>query len=220
MVYLRVPDALKQALAVRARERSLNLTAAVVALLERGLMRAPRRAHAPGKLSSRRPPAELERTRARLPEAEAALAWPESGSSYTRASGVAERARGELAVLSPVRKPVRGCDLLVRGHCPNCAGRSRPCCSRVHRPAPPIETPTWRCSVRSAASSAWHWQAPAAARLRGPVAENESARHAPPRPNSAPAHLSQIAGSATPGFRPGRLRPPRETIRPPSNGPV
>jgi hypothetical protein len=36
-LFVRVPDALKQALVARARERGLSLTAALGALLERGL---------------------------------------------------------------------------------------------------------------------------------------------------------------------------------------
>src|SRR6266702_4228636 len=37
VIYARVPDSLKQALASRAHERELNLTATVVELLEQGL---------------------------------------------------------------------------------------------------------------------------------------------------------------------------------------
>jgi hypothetical protein len=123
VVYLRVPDALKQALAVRARERGLSLTAAVVALLERGLdASADERARErEGELAASA--AELEGTRARLAEAEAALALAREREQITASSfsALAERARGELAVCPQCRKPVCGSDLLVSGHCPNCA---------------------------------------------------------------------------------------------------
>jgi hypothetical protein len=122
VVYLRVPDALKQALEVRARERGLSLTAAVVALLERGLdASADERARErEGELAASA--AELERTQARLVEIEAALALAREREQLTASSfrALAERARGRLAVCPQCRKPLRGSDLLVSGHCPNC----------------------------------------------------------------------------------------------------
>ena len=65
---------------------------------------------------------ELERTRARLAEAELRLqAAKEREEMIARThSALAERARGELAVCPQCRKPLRGSDLFVSGHCPNC----------------------------------------------------------------------------------------------------
>lgn len=123
VVYARVPDSLKLALAVRARERGLSLTAAVVALLEQGLdASADERARErEGELAASA--AELERTRARLAEAEATLALAREREQLTASSfwALAERARGELASCPQCQKPLRGYDLLVSGHCPNCA---------------------------------------------------------------------------------------------------
>lgn len=47
---------------------------------------------------------------------------PGNGSRWTAASfrTLAERARGELASCPQCRKPLRGSDLLVSGHCPGC----------------------------------------------------------------------------------------------------
>jgi len=122
VVYARVPDSLKQALAVRARERGLSLTAAVVALLERGLdaTEDERAREREGELAASA--GELERTRARLAEAQATLALAREREQLTASSfrALAERARGELASCPQCGKPVRGSDLLVSGHCPQC----------------------------------------------------------------------------------------------------
>ena len=123
VVYARVPDSLKQALAARAREGGLSLTAALVALLERGLdaSEEERAREREGELAASA--AELERTRARLAEAEAALALARERERITATSfrALAERARGELASCPQCQKPLRGSDLLVGGHCPQCA---------------------------------------------------------------------------------------------------
>jgi hypothetical protein len=122
VVYARVPDALKQALAARARERGLSLTAALVALLERSLdaSEEERAREREGELAASA--AELERTRARLAEAEAALALAREREQLTASTyrALAERARGELASCPQCRKPLRGYDLLVSGHCASC----------------------------------------------------------------------------------------------------
>jgi len=68
-VYARVPDSLKHALAARARERGLSLTAAVVALLGGAWMRPRTSAHASGNVSSRRPPASWSEREPGLPTA-------------------------------------------------------------------------------------------------------------------------------------------------------
>jgi hypothetical protein len=123
VVYARVPDSLKQALATRATERGLSLTAAAVALLEQGLdaSEEERARKREGELEACA--AELERTRARLAEAEAALTLAREREQLTATSfrAFAERARGELASCPQCRTPLRGSDLLVRGHCPSCA---------------------------------------------------------------------------------------------------
>jgi len=122
VVYARVPDALKQALAARAREGGLSLTATLVALLERGLdgSEEERAREREGELAASA--AELERTRARLAESEAALALAREREQITASTfrALAERARGELASCPQCRKPLRGSDLLVSGHCPGC----------------------------------------------------------------------------------------------------
>ena len=123
VVYLRVPDSLKQALAARARERDLSLTAAVVALLERGLdvSEEERAREREGELAASA--SELERTRARLAEAELRLQAAREREQITASSfrALAERARGELASCPQCQKPLRGYDLFVSGHCPQCA---------------------------------------------------------------------------------------------------
>ena len=123
VVYARVPDALKQALAARARERGLSLTAAVVALLERGLDASEEERAREREAELAASASELERTRARLAEAEAALALAREREQITATSfrALAERARGELASCPQCRKSLRGSDLLVSGHCPQCA---------------------------------------------------------------------------------------------------
>ena len=123
VVYLRVPDSLKQALAARARERDLSLTAAVVALLERGLDTSEEERAGEREAELAASARELEQTRARLAEAEAALALAREREQITATSfrALAERARGELASCPQCRKSLRGSDLLVSGHCPQCA---------------------------------------------------------------------------------------------------
>jgi hypothetical protein len=121
VLYTRLPDALKQALAAHARERGLSLTAAAVALLERGLDASEGEREREGELAAS--VSELERTRARLVETEAALALAREREQVTAASfrALSERARGVLASCPQCQKPLRGSDLLVSGHCPQCA---------------------------------------------------------------------------------------------------
>jgi hypothetical protein len=120
--YARVPDSLKQALAARARERSLSLTAAVVELLERGLEATEDERSSEREAALAASASELERTRALLAEAEAGLEVAREREQITAAtvSALAERARHELASCPQCRQPLRGYDLLVSGHCPNC----------------------------------------------------------------------------------------------------
>jgi DNA repair exonuclease SbcCD ATPase subunit len=122
VVYARVPDTLKQALEARARERGLSQTATVVELLEQGLQASDdQRSEALGReLASST--GQLERTRARLTQAEARLEAAQQREEALSRSlrALAERARHELASCPQCRKPLRGLDLLVTGHCPNC----------------------------------------------------------------------------------------------------
>ena len=123
VVHARVPDSLKQALAARARERGLSLTAALVVLLERGLDASEDERARERERELAASASELERTRARLAEAEAALALARGREQITASSlrALAERARGEVASCLQCGQSLRGYDLLVSGHCPQCA---------------------------------------------------------------------------------------------------
>jgi plasmid stability protein len=123
VIYARVPDSLKQALAVRAGERGLSLTAAAVALLERGLDRSEEERAGEREAELAASASELERTRARLAEAESTLALAREREQMTASTfrALAERARGELASCLQCSHPLRGSDFLVSGHCPQCA---------------------------------------------------------------------------------------------------
>ena len=123
VIYARVPDSLKQALEAHASARGLTLTRAVVELLEHGLEAIADEqsiAELKGKLAVLT--GELAQTRGRLKEAELRLqAARERDQTTARTYGaLAERTRQELASCPKCRKPVRGSDLLVSGHCPNC----------------------------------------------------------------------------------------------------
>jgi hypothetical protein len=122
VLYARVPDALKQALAACAHERGLSLTAAAVALLEQGLDASADTRAREREAELAASAGELEQTRARLAEAETALALAKEREEITASTSgaLAERAFGELASCPQCRKPLRGYDLLVSGHCPGC----------------------------------------------------------------------------------------------------
>lgn len=123
VLYARVPDPLKQALQAHAGERGLTLTHAVVELVERGL-RAIADEQSVSELEARLAAArgELEQTRARLREAELGVRAAGEREQLTARthSALARRARQTLGSCPQCRKPVRGCDLLVAGRCPNC----------------------------------------------------------------------------------------------------
>ena len=109
VVYTRVPEALKQALQARARERGLSLNAAVCELVERGLeASADERAGEGLERALAACAGELEQERARLAEAdlrlEAAREREEARARIERA--LAERARHELASCPQCREPV------------------------------------------------------------------------------------------------------------------
>jgi hypothetical protein len=122
VVYARVPDPLKQALAARARERGLSLTAAVVALLERGLDASEEERAGERERELAASARELEQTRAQLAEAELRLQAAQEREELIARTyrALAERARHELALCPQCGKPLRGSDLLVSGHCPHC----------------------------------------------------------------------------------------------------
>jgi hypothetical protein len=65
---------------------------------------------------------ELAKTRARLKQAELGLQAAREREQTTARTytAFAERARHELASCPGCRKPLRGSDLLVSGHCPHC----------------------------------------------------------------------------------------------------
>jgi hypothetical protein len=122
VVYARVPDSLKLALEARARERGLTLTGVVVELLERGL-------EATGDEGSRELERELVASANELERARGRLAEPEAGLEVAREREeinartlrvFAERARHKFASCPYCLRPLRGYDLLVVGHCPNC----------------------------------------------------------------------------------------------------
>jgi rubrerythrin len=123
VIYARVPDSLKQALHAHAGERGLTLTTAVVELVERGL-EAIADEQSVTELDAKLAAAsrELERTRGRLQEAELGLQTARERERLTARtySALAERARQQLGSCPQCRAPVRGCDLLVAGRCPNC----------------------------------------------------------------------------------------------------
>jgi hypothetical protein len=122
VVYARVPDSLKQALETHRSARGLTLTRAVVELLDHGLEAiADERSIAELERKLADCTSEIEQMRARLKQAELRLQAAREreqliASTYT---ALAARARHKLAVCPRCRKPVRGRDLLVSGHCPN-----------------------------------------------------------------------------------------------------
>jgi plasmid stability protein len=121
VVYARVPDALKQTLATRARERGLSQTATVVELLEQGLQASDER---PEGLERELAAStgQLEQTRARLAQAEAKLeATSQQQQTFTQTlAALAERTRHQLATCPQCQTALSGYDLLVSGHCPTC----------------------------------------------------------------------------------------------------
>jgi hypothetical protein len=212
VVYTRVPEALKQAVQARARERGLSLNAAVCELVERGLQaRADKRASEGRERALAACASELEQERARLAEAELRLeAAREREQGRARIErALAERARHELASCPQCRERVRGTDLLVSGHCPKC-GRAL---TAMLGPRPQLGAPDpdeyLAFSAHSAPSSAWRWPAPARTRTKQPATTPRSARerdgdhgHAarPPRASRQFARrprVSRTAGTTT-----------------------
>lgn len=123
VLYTRVPEALKQALADHAASRRLSQTRAVVELLEQGL----------GASECERSLAELEGELARfqgeresacmqLRELELELQAAREREQLTAGTfaALAARVRQELARCPGCKKPVRGSDLLISGRCPHC----------------------------------------------------------------------------------------------------
>lgn len=141
VVYARVPRPLKEAVRDHASGRSLSLTGAVADLVEHGLEAIANEASVEALERKLTVVArELEKTRARLQEAElrvqAAGEREQIIASTFRA--VAERSRQELASCQTCRTRVRGSDLFVSGRCPSCA-----------RPLTSLLTPTPRAGLDS-----------------------------------------------------------------------
>ena len=122
VLYTRVPEALKRALAASAATRGLSQTRAVVELLEQGLEASgsERLAELEGALA--RSQRELEAAGRRLREAELELEAIREREQHTARTyaALAARVRQELARCPGCTKPVRGSDLLVSGRCPHC----------------------------------------------------------------------------------------------------
>jgi len=123
VLYTRVPDQLKQALAAHAASRGLSQTRAIVELLEQGLAASTDErslAELEGKLV--RSQREGEATRVRVREAELTLqaAREREEQSARTYAALAARARQVLASCPRCTKPLRGSDLLVSGRCPHC----------------------------------------------------------------------------------------------------
>jgi hypothetical protein len=118
-----MPEALKRALGAYASARALSLTAALVELLGRGLEASGEErsvAELERELALAR--SELAETGGRLREAELRLEAAREREELSARShrAAAARIRQELASCPRCRKPLRGSDLLVSGHCPNC----------------------------------------------------------------------------------------------------
>jgi hypothetical protein len=123
VLYIRLPDALKQAFEEHAATRGLSQTRAAVALLEQGLEAAADE-HSSAELEGTlaHSESELAGTRARLREAELALEAARERELLTARtySALAARARQELASCPRCREPLSGSDLLVSGRCSQC----------------------------------------------------------------------------------------------------
>lgn len=123
VVYTRVPQALKQALAARARARGLSENALALELLEQGLaVGDDTQAGAPLERELAAATHELAQTQARLAEAEQRLqaATVREQTLAQLLWALAERARQPLAGCPRCRTPLRGRDYLLAGHCPSC----------------------------------------------------------------------------------------------------
>jgi len=123
VLYTRVPEALKQALAAHAAGRGLSQTRAAVELLEQGLV-ASRDERSFAKLEGElsRSQGELAATRVRVRELEGALEAARAREEHAARTyaAFAARARQVLARCPRCGKPLRGSDLLVSGRCPHC----------------------------------------------------------------------------------------------------
>jgi plasmid stability protein len=123
VLYLRLSEERKQALAARAREHGLSLNASACELIARGLQ-ADEEERARERLEQKLAAgaSELEATRARLAEADLRLQAASEREQLIASTyaAFAERARGELASCPRCGKPLRGSDLVVSGRCPHC----------------------------------------------------------------------------------------------------
>jgi len=128
VLYIRVPEALKQALVAHAEGRGLSQTRALAELLELGLAgSAEERSLAELEGTLARAQGKLEATRVKVREAERALEAAREREEHTARTyrAFAARARQVLGRCPGCRTPITGADLLVAGRCPN------PTCKRA-----------------------------------------------------------------------------------------
>jgi hypothetical protein len=135
VLYVRVPEDLKQALSKHAAGRGLTQTRAVMELLEQGLQASGEErslAELEGELA--RAHRQADTARGRMRELEGALQAAREREQQTARTyaALAARLRQELARCPGCRKPLSGSDLLVNGRCPGC-GRA---VSELLAPAP------------------------------------------------------------------------------------
>lgn len=135
VLYTRVPGPLKKTLADYAASRGLSQTHAVRELLEQVLEGSgSERSLADLEAGLDRSQRELEAMRERMREAGFELRVAREREQLTARTygALAARVRQQLARCPGCKNPVRGSDLLVTGHCPEC-GRTL---SEVLEPAP------------------------------------------------------------------------------------
>lgn len=116
VAYARIPGDLKAALEAHADQHALSQTAAIVALLERGLEAAALERRA------RKVEEQLATTRAELQGATTTIATMEQRERSLRVTYDALVARLErpVATCPKCSQQVRGYDLLATGHCRHC----------------------------------------------------------------------------------------------------
>ena len=138
VLYTRLPEPLKQALAAHAAARALSLSGAVAELLEQALAASsaqPTRAELEAQLAQLRN--ALTAAEARADAAEFALqAARERERLFARScQAFAERAGHPLATCQRCKGALRGTDLLISGRCPN-PTCSAPALTSLLLPAP------------------------------------------------------------------------------------
>jgi hypothetical protein len=123
VLFVRLSEERKQAVAARAQERGLSLNASACELLARGLQAdEEERAHEQLEQELVAGARELDAMRARLAEADLRLQAAREREQLlaSTSAAFAERARVKLATCPSCSTPLRGSDLLVSGYCPKC----------------------------------------------------------------------------------------------------